>query len=1073
MAIQDLTASLDLKQNLNVFAPCKQFDSLNLILSIYDNSLQADLSNYDVRLRAMKADKVPLIQEHIGITINSNIVNIEADEQLTTTAGKTPIEIQFINKSTGKKKATFNLVLVVVPSTVNINGTISTATYTLLEELENKLDQASDFFENIDSAITANNNLIASTDTANSTKQALDSSNTTALATKEALDTSNTNATTTKNELDALNTTAINTKNDLDTTNVTGQSLLNSLETFEQEHADVTDISNQLANINADLSENVQQINNLSINKADKTEINNLASEKANQIDLDTEISNRTNAVSNEKIERQAEIAVERARINSFTALAAGSTTGDAELIDLRVGEDGKTYNNAGSAVREQLSKLNSTLTDINNAVKFSYEQLTWVAGIAYANVGDSIVLSNTTTAWRNATLTNNNYKSMSVVLAYSSSNAYVLFLDANDKVINRYITTSGDNLIRKNLVIPKGTVKIILNFYSTNSNYFGNAIFYKDNTFKNIEESLESVQKSNGITSYKETDLTWKAGIIKMSSAGNDPNVVDTSTTWRYAIIDVPNNAITIDTLLLHSTSNAEIVYFDENTKCKSNYVVKLTDSGIRKTFNIPLNTKKIGISYYPNDNYSFGAIVFSDTSHEKLKTIDSRMTVQEEAMTTQKEAMTMQEYAEVKRHLSALNHVFFYGQSLSVGARGGLPVTVDCPYPNNMYCWDGYLIGDERESANNNTFTSLVNTNEHTYNVNGETSCSGWGEYFIKEMKKCNDNFYNKFIFSCPGTGGVGILELGRGSNYYSRLLAEVTATKSYADSIGQTYKVLCINWVQGEANGGMTDYLDQMLLLFNNLNVDIKAITGQEEDVYFTTYQCGEAGGRAVSFAQLDASVKYPYKHIYMSSPIYDGVFNDEVHMTSESYKKLGYKAGNALFNVLKGNEEYRPIYPKSTTIYNDTNTHYVDVIFDVPKKPLKVNVFYYYVREDMAEVQEGTGYAYKTVKGSAINPFATLGFNLHDVATNAVKTVSASIISDDTVRIYANSTINNGDIIRYASIDNSNNGLYSGSGAHPNKQYGNICDSAGDEIYFYNGNEKIECNNLLPSFVYTIS
>lgn len=146
MAIYDLKANLDLKQNLNIYATCKQLDNLNLILSVYDNSVQTNLSNYTVRLKAMKADKVPLIQEHTGISTSSNIVTIVADEQLTITSGKTLMELQFIDNSTGKKKATFNLVLNVVSSTLEIDRSISKATYTLLEELENKLDQASDFF---------------------------------------------------------------------------------------------------------------------------------------------------------------------------------------------------------------------------------------------------------------------------------------------------------------------------------------------------------------------------------------------------------------------------------------------------------------------------------------------------------------------------------------------------------------------------------------------------------------------------------------------------------------------------------------------------------------------------------------------------------------------------------------------------------------------------------------------------------------------------------------------------------------------------------------------------------------
>lgn len=61
------------------------------------------------------------------------------------------------------------------------------------------------------------------------------------------------------------------------------------------------------------------------------------------------------------------EINVERNRINSISSLSEGSTTGDAELIDIRTGADGTVYDNAGSAVREQVKDLSSQINNKAN----------------------------------------------------------------------------------------------------------------------------------------------------------------------------------------------------------------------------------------------------------------------------------------------------------------------------------------------------------------------------------------------------------------------------------------------------------------------------------------------------------------------------------------------------------------------------------------------------------------------------------------------------------------------------------------------------------------------------------
>ena len=75
-------------------------------------------------------------------------------------------------------------------------------------------------------------------------------------------------------------------------------------------------------------------------------------------------IKEQLDTIEKEKATKQ-EVDVERKRIDNFTSLSEGSTTGDAELIDARIGADGVTYSNIGNAIRTQNKTLNEKL--INN----------------------------------------------------------------------------------------------------------------------------------------------------------------------------------------------------------------------------------------------------------------------------------------------------------------------------------------------------------------------------------------------------------------------------------------------------------------------------------------------------------------------------------------------------------------------------------------------------------------------------------------------------------------------------------------------------------------------------------
>ena len=131
---------------------------------------------------------------------------------------------------------------------------------------------------------------------------------------------------------------------DIKTINSQQVKLTNKINTINSQQVKLT---NDIDTINSQLDNIVQQELPL---MAKKSEVDSLNITKATKLEVD----------------------IERKRIDSFVSLTQGSTTGDAELIDGRIGADGTVYDNIGTSIRNQVTCINTDLYKLITPLEFT-----------------------------------------------------------------------------------------------------------------------------------------------------------------------------------------------------------------------------------------------------------------------------------------------------------------------------------------------------------------------------------------------------------------------------------------------------------------------------------------------------------------------------------------------------------------------------------------------------------------------------------------------------------------------------------------------------------------------------
>lgn len=264
--------------------------------------------------------------------------------------------------------------------------------------------------------------------------------------------------------------------------------------------------------------------------KADKTYVDSELTKKANKSDTDAALSSKADKSALEAInasvsvntsniqELSTESTVLSARMDEFTKLSEGSTTGDAELADGRVGADGKTYDNIGGAIRGQVTDLKSEISEGDS-------RLSEAIADADTNISDYIngIVS---LEWRDGYISKVNgdilpfitwsYSKKIICRGFDS----VCIYSEYPTEYNAFYNKNGDFISQFQLFARKNIITVPANAYyfciSQNNNYKDNIVVTPELSFKDFvkEEDLNLFKIANDFTfRFEDEECLEKSG--------------------------------------------------------------------------------------------------------------------------------------------------------------------------------------------------------------------------------------------------------------------------------------------------------------------------------------------------------------------------------------------------------------------------------------------------------------------------------------------------------------------------------------------------------------------------------
>lgn len=189
---------------------------------------------------------------------------------------------------------------------------------------------------------------------------------------------------------------------------------------------------------------------------------------------ITNEFTNQNHTINNQN----TELAELSARMDTFASLPDGSTAGDAELLDIRVGYNGYTYPSAGAAVREQTAltktingswiktnEIDYTLFNISEGKKISGYDTTTFEPILVNGVGSTVAIFSVANAAKYGDIKVPRCDISTQWIILSKSDAAANYSKSSTTVSNLVDLSSSIGIIHTNKLKENGYTSIAIAF--------------------------------------------------------------------------------------------------------------------------------------------------------------------------------------------------------------------------------------------------------------------------------------------------------------------------------------------------------------------------------------------------------------------------------------------------------------------------------------------------------------------------------------------------------------------------------------------------------------------------------